>query len=236
MIRLSNMSKLSCYCTINTTKYQRIEIYKLSNGLNMAFGSNSSDPNGITIKVGTANLSAKVGTTVAKNGMQYTLSLVNNQFNLSIELVNGSMLKASADKTALAGTVKSDIFYGGKTSDTIAGKDGRDVAVYDKSAWDTDVIKKTSGTMTLLFKDFKESDNALATKLSGTTMTITRLSNGKAVKNQSITVQGWDSATHNIVFGGTMKAFDSWLTAAKPSTVQTAARNEVWKKAGLATA
>ena len=38
----------------------------------------------------------------------------------------------SANEETVTGTVKSDIFYGGKGKDTIDGKYGRDVAVYDK--------------------------------------------------------------------------------------------------------
>jgi hypothetical protein len=138
------------------------------------------------------------------------------------------MLKAG---DGLTGTVNSDIFCGSKGNDTIKGVHGRDIAVYGKTAWGKDTIVKTDGTMTLLFKDLKKTD--VVQKLKGTTMTLTR----KSDKNQSVTIHGWNSATHNVVFGGTMNAFAKWLKASKPTAAQTtAARNEAWKKAGLAQA
>ena len=238
MFTLSNASKLRCYCTIQTAKNQKLGTYQLSKGLNMTFGTMPSDPGGITIKAGTTNIgvktteiSAQTGTTVKKNGMRYTVSLVKNQFNLSIGLVNGAMSKGTAKADKLTGTANSDIFYGDKGNDTITGKNGRDVAVYDKAVWGKDVIAKTSGTMTLLFKDLTSKD--IKKSLSGTTMTITKKSDSK----QTITVKNWSDSTHNIVFGNKMTAFDKFIKAASPTTAQTtAARNEAFKKAGLASA
>ncbi len=238
MLTLSNASKLRCYCTIQAAKNQKTGTYKLSKGLNLTFGKMATDPNGITIKVGTTrisvkttDISAQTGTTVKKNGMSYTLSLIKNQFNLSIDLVNGAMRKGTAQKDELIGTANSDIFYGGKGNDTITGKNGRDVAVYDKTSWGKDTIAKTNGTMTLLFKDLKSND--IVKKLSGTTMTITR----KGDKNQKITINGWSNSTHNVVFGSGMTKFTNYLKAASPTDTQhNSARNEVWKKAGLASA
>ena len=84
--------------------------------------------------------------------------------------------------------------------------------------------------MTLLFKDLKSSD--IKKSLSGSTMTITRKSDSK----QKITVKGWSDSTHSIVFGSGMKAFDKFIKLTSPTNAQTtAARNEAFKKAGLAT-
>ena len=230
MLSLSTISKLRCYCTIQTAKKQRLGTYKLSKGLNLSFGKMASDPNGITIKVGSTSISAKTGQTVKKNGMQYKLSLSNNQFNLSLGLVNGVMRKGTSKKDTLTGTANSDIFYGGQNNDQITGKNGRDVAVYDKTAWGQDKIGKTSGTMTLVFKDLKATD--IKTALKNDTLTVTRKSDAK----QTITVQGWSNSTHNIVYANGMTAFNQYLAATNPSQSQlTAARNEVFKKAGLAT-
>ena len=103
--------------------------------------------------------------------------------------------------------------------------------MYDKTAWGKDTIAKTSGTMTLLFKDLKASD--IVKKISGTTMTITK--NGDA--SQKITVKGWSDTTHNIVFASGMKAFNTYIGKAEPTATEvTAARNEAFKKAGLASA
>ncbi|MBQ9406099.1 MAG: hypothetical protein IJU37_05080, partial [Desulfovibrio sp.] len=141
------------------------------------------------------------------------------------------MRMGTAKADTLTGTVNSDIFYGGKGSDSITGKNGRDVAVYDTTAWGKDSIAKTNGTMTLLFNGLKASD--IVQKLSGTTMTISKKSDG----NQKITVQGWSDSTHNIVYASGMTAFNAYIKAASPTATQTtAARNEVFKKAGLASA
>ena len=57
----------------------------------------------------------------------------------------------------------------------------------------------------------------------------------KGVSNQTITIQGWNAATHNIVYGGTLTNFNKYVSASKPTSAQTtAARNEVFKKAALA--
>ncbi|MBQ9406353.1 MAG: AIDA repeat-containing protein, partial [Desulfovibrio sp.] len=143
--------------------------------------------------------------------------------------VAGAMKKGTAKNDTLTGNANSDIFYGGKGNDKINGKNGRDVAVYDTTAWGKDVIAKTSGTMTLLFNGVKAGQ--ITKKQSGSTMTITR----KSDKKQSITVNGWSDDTHNIVYASGMTAFNKYIKAAKPTTAQTtAARTQVWKKAGLA--
>ena len=121
------------------------------------------------------------------------------------------------------------MFYGGKGNDTITGTNGRDVAVYNTTAWGQDEISATSGTMTLLFGKLTASD---ITKVkNGTDMVITR----KSDSSQKVTVHGWNDATHNIVFTDTLTDFTKYLNAASPTAEQvTAARTEVWAKAGLA--
>ena len=81
----------------------------------------------------------------------------------------------------------------------------------------------------MLFKDLKSSD--IKKSLSGNTMTITKKSDSK----QKITVKNWNKSTHSIVFGNKMTAFDKFIKAASPTTTVTNnARNEAFKKAGLA--
>ncbi|MBQ9405380.1 MAG: hypothetical protein IJU37_01415 [Desulfovibrio sp.] len=123
------------------------------------------------------------------------------------------------------------MFYGGKGNDTITGGGGRDVAVYDKTAWGQDTIAKTSGTMTLLFQGLKASD--IVKKINGTTMTITK----KRDASQKITVKGWSDTSHTLVFTSGMTAFNTFVKAASPTATQaTNARNEAFKKALLASA
>ncbi len=166
-----------------------------------------------------------------KNGVTYSVTYNNGSTNLKLTAYGDKIYKGTTKADKLTGTTNSDIFYGGKGNDTITGKNGRDVAVYDKTTWGKDVIAKTSGIMTLLFKDLKESD--IVQKTSGKNMIITRKGDSK----QQITVNNWNDSTHNIVFGSGMTKFETYLSAASPTKSQTtAARNEVWKKAGLASA
>ena len=101
--------------------------------------------------------------------------------------------------------------------------------MYGVGDWGRDIIAKTSGTMTLLFNGLKASD--IVQQASGGNMVITRADDAQ----QSITVQGWNAASHKIVFGNNMQAVDNYLAAATPTAAQAkAAHNEAWKKAGLA--
>jgi hypothetical protein len=70
----------------------------------------------------------------------------------------------------------------------------------------------------------------VSSSLSGTTMTFAEATDD----SQKITVSGWSAETHSVAFAsaGTLESFGEWASAASP----TAARNEVWQKAGLATA
>ena len=165
------------------------------------------------------------------NGIIISVKNSGTKLICTISLKAGKNLKGTSSSEKLNGTTNSDIFYGGKGNDTITGKNGRDVVVYDKTAWGKDVIAKTAGRMTLLFKDLKSAD--LTQKTSGKNLIITR----KSDKNQTITVKNYATDTHNIVFASGMTAFEKYLKASTPTTKQTsAARNEVWKKAGLASA
>ncbi len=212
---------------VTIAKNQSIGTYELSNNIVQSQGMAYTVKLGST-KLGTAKLN---GTALTKNGVAYKVKTSGAQINLVVAMKAGKMLKGNVKANKLTGGVHSDVFYGGKGNDTITGKNGRDVAVYDKTAWGKDKIVKTGGTMTILFKDLKKAD--VVQKLKGTTMTLTR----KGDKSQSITVQGWNKATHNVVFGGTMNSFAKWLKASKPTAkVTTATRNEAWKKAKLAQA
>ncbi len=166
---------------------------------------------------------------LTKNGLTYTVKRSGARINLTIAAKAGNMVWNKGKKR---GTANCDIFYGSnKVNDIFNGAGGRDVAVYDKTSWGKDSIIQKSGTMTILFKDLKKTD--IVKKLSGSTMTITR----KGRKHQTISIQDWNNDTHKIVFGGTMKAFDKYIHAAKPTAaIAEAARKEVWKKAGLASA
>ncbi len=227
LLFLESQNKQKCgKFTISTKKNQKTGVYSLSTNIIQKNNTAYSLTVG-SVNVGTVKLNSSA---LAKNGMTYTLASSGAEISLAIAMKAGKMLKGTAKANKLTGSSHSDIFYGGKGNDTLSGVNGRDVAVYDKTKWGKDKILKTGGTMTILFKDLKKTD--VVQKLKGTTMTLTR----KGDKSQSVTVEGWDKATHNVVFGDTMSAFGKWLTAAKPSTVQTKARNEVWKKAGLAQA
>ena len=168
-------------------------------------------------------------TALSKNGVKYTLKIASQKLTLTLSAVAGGMFKGTTAANTQKGTANCDIFYGREGNDKIYGNNGRDVAVYDTKNWGKDTIYKTNGTMTILFNGIKNTQ--VTSSLNGTTMTITR----KGVSNQSITIQGWNAATHNIVFGGTLSHFNKYVAAAKPTTAQTNnARNEVFKKASLA--
>lgn len=209
--------------TVTTAKNQAIGVYELSQNIIQKENTSYTVNQGST-KLGTATLD---GSTLKKYGMTYKIQTVGDEIRLNVGMAAGSMYKGSTKADTLKGTANSDIFYGGKGNDTINGNNGRDVVIYDKTAWGKDVINQTSGTMTILIKDL--SSSAIQTKLKNTTMTITRKNT-----SQTVTVKGWDSATHSIVYGGTMSSYATYLKAASPtSAVTSAARAEVWKKAGL---
>ena len=209
---------------IIVNKNQSIGLYKLSNNLiqakNTAYVLNLESTN-----LGTVKLNGK---SISKNGVTYNLKLSNKQINFVLSLKAGKMLKNKSKKATLTGNTNSDIFYGGTGNDIIKGQDGRDISVYDNNAWGKDVIKKTNGTMTILFSDIAK--NQVKTSLKNDKMIIAKANNS----SQQITVEGWDSATHNLVFTSGLSAFNKYLQVANPTTKQiTSARTEVWKKSGL---
>ncbi|MBQ9405630.1 MAG: hypothetical protein IJU37_02705 [Desulfovibrio sp.] len=228
MLTLStkNTQKLGAF-SVNVKKGQGVGVYELSKNIvqakNTAYTINLAGT-----KQGVAKLN---GLGLIKGTAIYAVNTgASNSITLTVAKT-GNTLKGTAKADTLKGTANWDVFYGGKGNDTITGVNGRDVAVYDKTAWGKDTIAKTSGTMTLLFKDMKAAD--IVQKLSGSTMTITRKSNA----SQKITVQGWSKDTHSIVYGSDMKAFNTYIAKASPTATQvTNARNEAFKKAGLASA
>ncbi len=168
------------------------------------------------------------GTGFTKNGVSYSLKATKDKITLTLAAKAGKMLKGTATGGDVRATADSDIFANGNGNDTFRNGNGRDCAVYGKEKWGQDTITKTAGTLALVFKDLKVAD--VTSSLSGSTMTIAK----KADASQKITVAGWDSARHSIVFGGAMSAFNAWASAATPTLAQAkAARTEVWKKAGL---
>ena len=229
MLTLStkNTQKLGVF-SVNVKKGQGAGVYELSKNITQAKNT-AYTVNLAGAKQGVAKLN---GLGLIKGNAIYAVNTGSaNSINLTVAATTAKPNKGTAKADKLKGTVKWDVFYGGKGNDTITGGGGRDVAVYDTTAWGKDVIAKTGGTMTLLFNGLKSAD--IKKSLSGNTMTITRKSN----TNQKITVQGWSNATHNIVFASGMTAFNKYLKAASPTAAQaTAARNEAFKKAGLASA
>ncbi len=211
--------------SVTVAKNQGVGVYELSKNLVQSSGTGYTIRLGST-EIGTANLG---GSAIARNGMYYRMCSSGVMITLRTAAKAGSMLHGAAGSDTLAGTVHSDVFWGGAGSDMIKGSNGRDVAVYGTGSWGKDVIAGTNGTITILFKDLKASQ--FTSSLSGTDMTFTR----KGVSGQAVTVQGWNSATHNVVFASSMPDFTKWAIAASPTTAQAAAaRTEVWKNAGLA--
>ncbi len=227
MLSSTEAEALKCKCSITVGIDQKSGLYKLSRNIiypqKMVFSIYRDN-----VKIGTTSTS---NTKLSKYGVSYSITSSGLDVCLYVSYKDAKMIVGSKKSDKLNGTLENDIFYGGKGNDTITGKNGRDVAVYDKTAWGKDTIAKTNGTMILLFKDLKSGD--IVKNLSGTTMTITR----KGDRNQKITVNGWNKDTHNIVFGSGMKKFTDYLKATSPTDTQrTSARNEVWQKAGLASA
>ena len=204
---------------------QTLGTYKLTTNLLQAKNTAYTLSLGST-KLGTIKLN---GQTLAKNGVTYSLKLTAKNINLTLAPKAGLMVKGTNSKTKLTGKNDSDIFYGSTKNDTITGKNGRDVCVYDNNAWGQDTIKKTSGTMTLVFNGLTKSK--VKTSLKNSTMTITKANNS----SQKLVIEGWNAATHNIVYTSGLTKFNKYVQASKPTTQQmTAARTEVWKKSGLA--
>ena len=229
MLTLSakNTQKLGAY-SVNVKKGQGLGVYELSKNIvqakNTAYTVNLAGTKQGTAKLNGPGLIKGTAIYAVDSGKSNTISLTVAK--------TGKTFKGTAKKDTFKGTANWDVFYGGKGNDSIKGVNGRDVVVYDKTAWGQDSIAKTSGCLTLVFKNLKARD--IVERLgSRKVLTITRKSDPK----QQIVIQGWNDATHKIVFASGMTAFDKYLKAAKPGTAQvTAARNEAFKKAGLASA
>lgn len=227
MLKLASNTTQNGQYTVSVKQTQGIGVYELSENLKQANGKSYTLKLGST-QIGTLKLNSGSSTV---NGVTYSLRKSGTKINLNLAMKAGAMKRGNAKDNTLTGTQHSDIFYGGKGNDQLNGVNGRDVAVYDSTAWGKDTITKTSGTMTLLFKDLTAKD--ITKSLSNGKMTITK----KNDTSQKITVNGWANATHNIVYASGMTNFNAYLKAASPtSTQQTKARTEVWKKAGLASA
>ncbi len=213
---------------IMTAKNQQIGTYKLSNGLYVKAGTSFAiQVDGAS--VGSAQLG---GAELAKNGMTYKFVVgANNGVNLVTGIKEGISVAGKVKGGNLRGTNHSDLFIGGEGNDQINGANGRDVVLYGKEKWGKDVINKTSGTMSIVFNGISKS--SVTQSLSGSTMTITRNSD----KNQMIKIEGWNSGTHNIVFGKEHSQYDAWLNVADPgsrSQITASVRREEFKSAGLA--
>ena len=227
MLKLSSNTAQNGQYTISVKKTQGIGTYELSENIKQA------NDTAYTLKLGSTTISTlKLNSgSSAVNGVTYSLKKSGAKVNLTLAMKAGVMKNGNASNNTLTGTSHCDIFYGGKGNDKIDGTNGRDVAVYDTTAWGKDVISKTSGTMTILFNDLASSD--ISKSLKSGTMTITRNSD----TSQKVTISGWDNATHKIVYTSNMTSFNDYLKAISPtSTQQAKARTEVWKKAGLASA
>ena len=225
MLALDSTQSVNNSFTVVVSAAQQEGTYRLSSNLTLARGT------GFTVKAGSEEMgTAKLGKAKKLNGVSYKVTQANGVVTLKLATAAGKMFRGDAGANSFTGTAHSDIFYGGKGNDTITGTNGRDVAVYDTAGWGQDTIKATGGTMTLLFAGFADSD--VTKKKSGTSLVLTRKGT-----SQKVTVEGWNDATHNIVYADTLAEFNKYLNAASPTTAQTtSARNEVWKKAGLAKA
>ncbi len=237
LTRSSGTQKLNAtFSVFIYSDWQKTGTYKLSSRFKIAANKaftirTGSIMEGGDTKVATVKLGAAP---VIKNGLSYAITSRKNVVSLKLAVAPGKMLIGKATAEKLTGTTDSDIFYGGKGNDKIYGKNGRDVAVYDKNNWGKDTIYKTSGNMTLVLAGVKES--AVKTKYNekSGTMTIWK----KKAASQKITVKGWGTDTHRIVYGAKLTAFNKYLKAAAPTEKQkTAAQNELYKiaDASLAT-
>ncbi len=229
---------------INLAKYQKTGVYYLSKNILVSSGQSfnvhmlddmlaGQIRQGYS-KLGTVNLNGKA---FSKNGFIYSLKSSGAAIKLTLSLKVGSMQKSTAKGGKFAGTSDCDIFCNGKGNDTFSGMRGRDVAVYGKTTWGRDVIAKTNGTMTILFNELKKSD--INMENSGKDLIITKKNDSRQriiIKNFDDGCNGYNQ-TYDIRFASGMTAFNKYLKLSKPSKAQkVATRNEVWKKAGLASA
>ena len=222
MLSVNNEADFYGKYVINMDKFQDVGSYTLSDNIVNKNNSyllrlNSSDFTTITDNKG-----------FTSNGVNYNISSSANKTSLDISLNFGEMI---TENGKMLGTTESDIFYANGSDNIISGVNGRDVVVYDATAWGKDIIKQTSGTMTLVFDGLSEKD--LLKTYQDSTLTI----QNKADQNQAITIENYDSATHHLVYADNLNEFKQYLNSTSPDTNQKVnARNEVWKAAGLASA
>ena len=227
-LTLSRDSKNNGIYSVVVSKRQKAGTYRLARHLSNAndtkytiyMKSSASEPT----QVG----SATVNRNLSRNGMTYTLNSKSNSITLTVAIKAGLMRKGTTRNDTLNGGNDSDIFYGGKGNDTINGVNGRDVAIYDATAWGKDVIRKTSGTMTILFNGLEKRD--ILFKKSNGNMVITN----RKDKSQTITVNSWNDSTHNVAYTDSINSFRSYLNQTNPtsSTINNV-RKSTWQKAGL---
>ncbi len=72
---------------------------------------------------------------MVKNGVSYAITSSKNVVSLKLAVAPGKIKIGKATAEKFTGTANSGIFYGGKGNDKIYGRNGRDVAVFDKSNW-----------------------------------------------------------------------------------------------------
>ncbi|MBQ7586109.1 MAG: hypothetical protein IJU40_07670 [Desulfovibrionaceae bacterium] len=219
----SNHSQIKGNFSIRVTKRQDVGTYLLSKNL-------TSSNNSYTLNLNASKLGVlKTNNSLTSHGVKYSLANSGQTLKLKIATQAGEMLKGTNKADNLTGSENSDIFYGGRGNDRIQGQDGRDVAIYDRNNWGKDVIAKTSGTFTILFKDLRPRDIQVEFRSNQAII------HQRRDYRQTITVEGWNPATHNIVYGHHLNTLNQFISAATPSqTVTNKARNEVWKAARLA--
>ncbi len=227
LLTLSKAQSAKAGLSVITGRAQAMGTYRLASKL-------TADPAAtVTMSMGRSLLcqAGVNGEAAVKYGVAYEVSAAKNALTLKLSVAAGRLMVGSDDANDLTGTYNSDIFFGGAGNDTLTGKNGRDVAVYDRNAWGRDTIAETRGTMTLVLAGLSKS--AVTTRLSDGVMTITR----KSDAGQKITVEGWNADTHRIVYNAKLPEFTAYARAASPTAEQKqAAQSEVWQKAGLASA
>ncbi len=227
--------------TLNTANKQKIGSFRINVGTKQGVGVYELSKNIVqnkntayTVYVACKKMkSAKLNGLGLINGTAiYSVSSgSSNTISLTIAKADAKPLKGNDNNNKLKGSSNWNVFYGGKGNDTITGAGGRDVAVYDETNWGKDTIIQASGTMTLLFKDITAKE--LIQKKSGKNLIITRKNDAK----QSVTIQNYNKTSYNLVYNVKMTAFNTYLTKSGLNSSQiTAARNEAFKKAGLASA
>ena len=229
MLAMSTAQEQKASFSIEVSNTQQHGTYELCTNMLLANGTE------FALTVGDASVSGLTlgGAGVVVNGILYTVNSTgkNSQINLTIDVATGNIVQAGlARSIGLAGSEAWDIFYGNAQDNLITGNGGRDVAVYDNTAWGNDTIRQTSGSMTLLFNGLTASQVTQSYDEATGSMTISR--NGST---DSIIVENWNAATDSLVFGSGLNAFQNYLNAGDAASLaqEQAATKEVWSKAGV---